>query len=66
MTVIDYRQFFSPKPSGFNSPVFHELTLCQQIIQLQMRGHSLRTIAILLKKEKAEIDDAILAWLRGR
>ena len=64
MTVIDYRQFFSPKPSGFNSPVFHELTLCQQIIKMQKQGRTLREISILLKKKKAEIDDTILAWLR--
>jgi len=63
MTVIDYRQFFV-RNSNSQPPAFHELTLCQQIIQLQMKGLSLRTIATHLKKEKAEIDDAVLVWLR--
>ena len=61
--MIDYGQFFVNN-SNSQPPAFHELTLCQQIIQLQMKGLSLRTIATHLKKKRSEIDDAILAWLR--
>jgi len=62
--MIDYRQFFSPKPSGFNMPVFHELSLHQQIIEMQKRGRTLREIGLLLKKGSAAINEAVLAWLR--
>ena len=61
--MIDYRQFFS-RNTPARPPAFHELNLCQQIIQLQRRGLSLRIIAVHLKKDRTEINDAILAWLR--
>ncbi len=65
MTLIDYRPFFA-KGCRQSGPVFYELSLHQQIIRAQQLGLTLEEIAIYLKKERAEIDASILAWLREK